>query len=147
MTATNSKSHGRARAGAILIYVLTVLLTGSAIVKFAHVPQPTAQLAELGFDGAKLTLIATLELGSAILFVYPKTRFFGLLMLSAYLGGAVSAHVAHDQLPYRPAIVLALVWLAVWLRRSAAYRTSSLADVTSHSEPGPVPNALSGGRA
>jgi hypothetical protein len=115
---TSIRTTGRVRAGAILIYLLSVLLTGSAAVKFAHVPQPTSELAELGFGGGNLTLIAVLEVSSAVLFALPRTRSFGLLLVSAYLGGAIATHVGHHQLlpSFRPAIVLALIWLAAWLR-------------------------------
>ena len=105
------------RFGAILIYLLSFLLLASALVKFARVPEPASQLAALGFGGLKLFWVAALETTSAALFAYPRTRSFGLLMISAYLGGAIATHVGHDQLTaFRPAVVLALFWLACWLR-------------------------------
>jgi len=115
---TTIRTTGRFRSGTILIYLLSILLVGSGAVKFAHVPQPAAQLAELGFGGGNLTLIASLEVVGAVLFAFPRTRSFGLLFVSAYLGGAVAAHVGHHQFltSFRPAIVLALIWLAAWLR-------------------------------
>jgi hypothetical protein len=70
----------------------------------------------LGFDGNKLVLIAVLEIASTIFFAYTRTRSFGLLMVSAYLGGAIATHVGHNQPPFQPAVVLALFWLAAWLR-------------------------------
>jgi hypothetical protein len=79
-----------------------------------------SKLAVLGFSGSKLLLIAGLELASAILFAFPRTRAFGLLLLSAYLGGAVAAHVAHDQLPFQPAFLLAQIWIGISLRHPDA---------------------------
>jgi hypothetical protein len=73
-------------------------------------------MAGLGFDGGKLVFIAVLEIISALLFAYQRTRTFGLLMVSAYLGGAIAAHVGHDQTGLQPATVLALIWLGTWLR-------------------------------
>ena len=100
------------RARNILTYVLSIVLIGSAIVKLARVPPVVSQMAVLGFDGGRLTFIAVLEIISAGLFLYPRTRQIGLLMVSAYLGGAIAAHVGHGQLPAQPAIVLALCWTA-----------------------------------
>jgi hypothetical protein len=103
------------RAGRVLGYLLSFVLMGSALTKFAQVPKVAAQLAALGFDGYKLFLIAFLEIVSALLFVFLRTRSFGLLMVSAYLGGAIATHVGHNQPPSQPAVVLGLFWLAMLL--------------------------------
>jgi hypothetical protein len=116
MNQQSRETSARSRIGAILLYLLSFLLAASAAVKFARVPAPAAELAGLGFAGIKLFWIAVLEITSAALLVYSRTRSFGILMISAYLGGATATHVGHDQSPYRPAIVLALLWLACWLR-------------------------------
>jgi hypothetical protein len=78
---------------------------GSSFAKFAHVPGIVAQMAELGFDGPRLMIIAVLELASAALLLLPKTRPFGLLLVSAYLGGAIAAHLGHGQPPEPPAVL------------------------------------------
>ena len=70
----------------------------------------------MGFDGHKLMFIAVLEVLSALLFLIPFTRSIGLLMASAYLGGAVATHVGHDQPFIQPAIVVAVLWLGACLR-------------------------------
>jgi hypothetical protein len=106
----------RSRIGATSVYVLSFLLAASALLKFIRFPQPAAQLAELGFGGIKLFWIAALEIASSTLFAYPRTRSFGILMISSYLGGAIATHVGHDQPAFRPAVVLALFWVACWLR-------------------------------
>ena len=116
LSSATPSSKLRLRTGSTLIYFLSFLLTASAAVKFLQIQPMTHQLAALGFDGGKLTLIATLEIVSAFLFAYRLTRPFGLLMVSAYLGGATATHVGHNQLPFQSAIVLALIWLGVWLR-------------------------------
>jgi hypothetical protein len=115
---TNQPLTARLRTGNFLIYFLSVLLVGSAAVKLLQVPAVVSRMAVLGFDGGKLMLIAVLEILSALLFAYPRTRSLGLLMVSAYLGGAIATHVGHDQLPLQPSVVLALFWLAAWLRHS-----------------------------
>ena len=118
-------SGPRFRTGRFLIYLLSLLLTGSAIAKFIPVPRVAEQMALVGFAGGRLTFIAALELASALLFAYPRTRFFGLLMVSAYLGGAIAAHVGHGQIGWQPAAVLGLVWLAVWLSRREVSRSAN----------------------
>ena len=116
ISSSTPRTRLRFRVGNGLTYLLSFLLVGSATAKLAHVPKVATQMAGLGFDGGKLVFIAVLEIISALLFAYPRTRPFGLLMVSAYLGGAIAAHVGHDQTGLQPAIVLALIWLGTWLR-------------------------------
>lgn len=116
MRTFHGSSGIRVRAGTALIYVLSLVLSGSAIAKFVQIPKVVTEMSAMGFDGGKLMLIASLELASAILFLYPRTRSFGLLMVSAYLGGAIATHVGHNELPFQPGFVLTLFWIAALLR-------------------------------
>ena len=85
-------------------------------MKLAHVPKVVTQLAALGYSGDRLTLIAILEIVGVALFLVRSTRALGLLLLSAFLGGAMAAHVQHGEIPFQPAMVLVLLWLGTWLR-------------------------------
>ena len=114
----------RFRVGSGLLYFTSFVLAASSAAKLARVPKVTAEMAAIGFSGGKLTRIAFLELVSAVLLAYPRSRPLGLLIASAYLGGAICAHVAHDQPFFQPAIVLSLIWLAAWLRHPAFLRGS-----------------------
>ena len=118
MSNSNGSSKARSIAGLVLMALPVLALTASSLVKFAHVPAVVYKMNLLGFSGGTLTLVAALEIASALLFAYPKTRSFGLLFLSAFLGGAVCAHVQAGQLGHAggPAVFLALAWLGTWLR-------------------------------
>jgi len=113
---SKATSGARRTAGNILIFLGGIVLLGSAIAKFAHVTLVVKQLAAIGFDGSRLMIIAALELLSATLFLVLRTRSFGLLMASAYMGGAISAHLGHGEPVYQPAFVLILLWLGAYLR-------------------------------
>lgn len=112
----SSISKGRRIAANILIGLGGLMLIGSACAKLAHVPKVANELANFGFDGNKLMMIAILELACALLYLVPFTRSIGVLMVSAYMGGAVATHVQHDHPFIQPAIVLAILWLGAWLR-------------------------------
>jgi len=103
-------------AGIVLIFLGGLVLLGSAAAKFAHVPKVVEELGRLGFEGNKLTIIAVLEVVSAVLFLAPATRSLGLLLVSAYLGGAIATHVQHDDSALGPAVILSLIWAGAWLR-------------------------------
>lgn len=112
----SSSSRARRITGNIFVYAGTFVLVASALAKFAHVPKVVSELGAFGFDGGRLTLIAVLELLSAILFAVPRTRAAGVLLVSAYMGGAVATHIQHGQSPVQPAIILAILWMGAWLR-------------------------------
>src|SRR6267154_5775907 len=76
-------SSARLRAGNFLIYLFSFLLVGSSVAKLIPVPKIASEMALVGFAGGRLTFIAVLEILSAFLFAYPRTRSFGLLMVSA----------------------------------------------------------------
>ena len=75
-------------------------------------------MSSLNMTGWKLTLIGSLELLTAMLFLFRPLRSFGLLVMSSYLGGAICAHLSSDQyfaiLP--GTLILSLCWLGVALR-------------------------------
>lgn len=111
-----SRSAGRRLSGNVLISLTGIALIGSALSKLAHVPKVVQQLGVMGFDGSRLTLIAVLEVFTAVLFLIPSTRAAGLLLVSAFLGGAIATHLQHGHPIGQPAVFLALLWLGVWLR-------------------------------
>lgn len=108
----------RQLAGSVLIFLPGLALAMSSIVKFAGVPKVVHQMALAGFTDGRLLLVAILEILSAVLFLYPKTRSFGLLLLSSFLGGAICAHVQMGEFPKAvgPSILLTLAWTGTWLR-------------------------------
>lgn len=117
---TDSPSPNRTRfiVGNILIYLGAFGLFAGGIAKFAHVPKVVEQLTSMGLGGSKLALVASLEVLSAVLLAFRPVRSVGILFLSAYLGGAVCAHVQQGAIVAfnPPAIVLSICWLGVFLR-------------------------------
>ena len=109
-------SRRRETTGSVLIFLSGLMLIGSAGAKFAGVPRVVTELGAFGFEGNKLTFIAALEVVSAVLFLVPRTRSFGLLLVSSFMGGAIATHLQHSQPFLQPAIVLSIPWLGVWLR-------------------------------
>jgi hypothetical protein len=133
-------TKSRYRLGNVLVYFSGILLIGSSIAKFAHVPKVASQLAAIGFSGERLTIIAVLEIVSAVL---RPLRPAGLLMASAYMGGAIAAHMGHGEPVVQPAFVLAVLWLGAWLRHPGIlWSLPEAAAQTRQSEPSHAPNTL-----
>jgi hypothetical protein len=113
-----TRRSSRRLAGTLLVILPGIALTFSSVLKFAGIPAVTAQMAEIGFAGGKLLFIAALEIVSAALFLWPRTRSIGLLLVASYLGGAICAHVQSGEFAkaVSPAALLGLAFLGVWLR-------------------------------
>ena len=129
MERDGTQTRARRIAGSALILLPGLAVTMSAILKFAGVPSVVHTMAADGFSGSKLTLVAALEVVSASLFLFPRTRSFGVLVLSSFLGGAICTHVQTGEYPKAigPVILLTLAWVGTWLRHPQALWSPDLA--------------------
>ncbi|MDQ3687682.1 MAG: DoxX family protein [Acidobacteriota bacterium] len=111
----NSQSKGRRIAAWILTGLLTLVFVGSAIGKLVRAAPVVEGMEKYGLKDHML-LIGVGELLSALLFFIPLTNSLGLLLLSAYLGGAIVTHMQNGEPYLVPSILLILVWVAGYLR-------------------------------
>jgi hypothetical protein len=99
----------------IIAWVISGLLTAlylfSASGKFLH-PE---QMAQMHLAGWRI-IIAIGEIGSAFLFLFPKTNKLGTFLLSSYMGGAIIIHMTGGMSILVPSAVLVLVWITGILR-------------------------------
>ncbi len=110
-----TQSKGRRVAAWILTGLISLMLIGSAAGKLAGA-QSMAEMFEKWGLGGQLRLIGAGELISALLFLIPLTNSLGVLLLSAYLGGAIVTHMQNGEPYIVPAVLLLLVWVAGYLR-------------------------------
>ncbi len=112
-------SKYRHTAGRILMVLVAVimLLAGSGKL-FGFAPEMVVEQLE-GFGlGNDLFLIGLAEVVSAILLLIPATSSLGILMTTAFWGGAIVAHMAGDDYAGTavPVVLLALTWAGALLR-------------------------------
>ena len=110
-----AQSKGRRIAAWVLIGLISAVFILSAVAKLAAAQAVVDTAQKWGLSN-HLVLIGVIELISAVLFVIPRTHSLGLLLLTAYLGGAIVTHMAHDEPYISTAVFLAAVWLAGFLR-------------------------------
>jgi hypothetical protein len=113
-------SKGRLWTGRILSGVLASLLALDALAKFAR-PEPVVKgTVELGFPESSILPLGAVLLASVLLYVLPRTKIVGAILLTAYLGGAVATHVRVGNPLYShvlfPVYVGALLWVGLTLR-------------------------------
>ncbi len=107
------------RTQKILGWILTVLLSAlflpSAAFKLSRAPQVLEAMQKWGL-GDQVVLIGVGEAVSALLFLIPRTHSLGLLLLTAYMGGAIVTHMQHGESYVSQSIMLVVIWVAGFLR-------------------------------
>lgn len=115
---TTKISKTRKIAAWVIAGSLTALYLYSASGKLFLHPEQMEQMKL----GDWRILIALGEIGSALLFLFPKTNRFGTLLLSSYMGGAIIIHMTSGISIMMPSVVLVLVWLVFYFRQPEFFK-------------------------
>lgn len=101
--------------GWVLTVLVTVVFTGSGLAKLAG-GEAAAEIA-LGVGGAtNVMILGILELLIVAVFLVPKTAFVGLLLMIAYMGGAIAVHFVNHQPLATVIIIQILIWATGFFR-------------------------------
>jgi hypothetical protein len=98
-----------------------LILTGSQKVLGSAPPEA---LVSYGL-GDQARLIGVGALLSALLLLIPRTSSLGILLASAFWGGAICIHLAHGEPYLFQAVVLVLSWAGAYLRDPATFSSFS----------------------
>ena len=121
-TAASSKS--RLLTGRILSTLTILFLIMDIVFKFIRPipPQMMQSITQLGFQPSLLTAIGILLTICTVLYVIPATSVLGAVLLTGYLGGAVSVQVRVGNPLFGyvlfPVYVAVLMWAGLCLRES-----------------------------
>lgn len=105
---------GRVASGLVVVGLLM-----SAFMKVSHAPQMVENFEKhLGYPVSTLTPIGVVEVVSTVLYAIPQTSVLGAVLLTGYLGGAVTTHVRIGEPFVAPLVLGVLVWVGLFLRDS-----------------------------
>ena len=106
-------------AGRIMSWLPALFLLVDAVMKFVK-PEPVVKATvELGYPESSILPLGIVLLGCTMLYLIPRSAVLGAILLTGYLGGAVSAHVRAGDGPFAiifPVIFGALLWGGLYLR-------------------------------
>jgi hypothetical protein len=100
----------------ILTALVSFVFLGSAANKFFGGEEALQMAQHLGLDATTFRVIGVIEVLSVILFIIPRTGILGTLLLAAYMGGAISAHLTHNDPVIAPSVIAAFVWIVAVVR-------------------------------
>jgi hypothetical protein len=114
-------SNARRITGWIILGLVVATMAAASYFKLVGPPPKSMQesLQKWGLY-EQIKLIGVLELGSAILLLIPRTSSLGILLASAFWGGAICIHLAFREIEgLIRATLLALTWIGAYLRDPA----------------------------
>jgi hypothetical protein len=105
-------------AGRILSVLPVLILLTSARWKLTSNPWYVAEWGRIGYAAGALRGVALLQLACVVLYLIPPTAVLGAVLLTGYLGGAISAYVRlGEPIPALvPLSTALLAWAGLYLR-------------------------------
>jgi DoxX-like family len=109
----------RTFTGRLLSLLVVAQLLSSAYFRATQHRYAVAEIVTgYGFPESAIPLIVIAECVLVLLYVIPRTSIFAAMLLTAYLGGAVAAHlrVGDTVRASIPVVVALLAWAGLYLR-------------------------------
>lgn len=120
----------RAKTKKITGWVLTILvivfLLFDSIGKIVGIDESVKATIELGYPESTIGIIGLILLGITILYAVPRTSFIGLILMTAYFGGAVATHVREESPLFShtlfPVYFALMAWAGLALRNKRLFQ-------------------------
>jgi uncharacterized membrane protein YphA (DoxX/SURF4 family) len=103
-------------AGYILSALPVLLLLFSGVMKLAKPPDLVEGFNHLGIPDRLALGIGILEIACTILYIIPRTAILGAILVTAYMGGAVTTHLRIGEPFFMQIILGMLAWAGLYLR-------------------------------
>jgi hypothetical protein len=100
----------------ILTGIIVLMMGASATDKMLGSEHALEMTRSFGITPGIYRLLGIIEMLSVILFAIPRTGILGMLLLAAYLGGAIATHLQHQQSILFPVGIQVFVWITATIR-------------------------------
>lgn len=101
--------------GRILTWLPAAALCFSTGTKLTQAAEVIKAFETLGYPLTLVVPIGLLELCCVLIYIIPRTRVLGLILLTAYLGGACATHVRISDDWAGPVIIGVMIWVGFLL--------------------------------
>jgi len=115
--------RGLVIAGWILSAIPALMLLSGTYFALSGSPMVAEGMAHNGYPLSLVKTIGLIEFACAILYLIPATAFYGAILISAYMGGAVATHLRIGESQWFVAVIFAVVAWAGLAMRDSRFRT------------------------
>jgi hypothetical protein len=116
--ASKNKVGAMGWSGRVMTVLAVLPFVMSAVMKFMGGPQVLQGFSHFGWPENMLITLGVLEAGSVVLYLIPQTAVLGAIVLTGYLGGALSTHLRIGESVYIHVVLGFLIWGGLYLRDS-----------------------------
>ncbi|HEX4851723.1 MAG TPA: DoxX family protein [Puia sp.] len=117
----NSKTKKIVNAVATVVPAALVIMSG--IFKLTGSRQVVEKLQSVGV-GPYIPILGVMEIGFALLFIFPGTMRIGFIFLSCYFAGAIATDLSHGMTILNAAFPMVLVWIGTFIRDRKSFFSS-----------------------
>lgn len=117
----NELSKARVRTGYVLTALATLFMVFDGVIHILKPAMVTQAFVELGYPMSVSVELGVLVLCCVALYAFPRTSVLGAILLTGYLGGAVSTHVRVGNPMFEqlfPVIFGIIIWAGIYLREA-----------------------------
>lgn len=100
--------------------LVTLIIVSGAFMKLTAQPEMVKAFSKTGLL-PYMKLLGIAELLFIALFLWSRSLRLGFFLLTGYFGGAMAIELSQNAFFIMPAVILALVWLAAWLRDKSLF--------------------------
>ncbi|HEV2522681.1 MAG TPA: DoxX family protein [Candidatus Acidoferrales bacterium] len=101
-------------AGRIMIAIVALFMIFDAVIHLMKIPPVVQAFAELSFPLSFAVTLGIIELFCVVLYVIPRTAILGAILLTAYLGGAISIQLRAGNPLFSQALFPVYVGVLAW---------------------------------
>ena len=111
------------RAGIALSALPVLFLSFDSVIKLLKIAPVVQSFAQLGYPDSLARGLGLLELACIVIYLIPRTAVLGAVLLTGFLGGAISTHLRIGDPLFShtlfPVYVALMVWGGIYLRDEA----------------------------
>ena len=112
-------SKKRLWAGRVVSALPVLMLLFSGVMKLMKPPAVLQGFAHYGYPESLISVLGILEIVCTLVYLIPRASVLGAILMTGYLGGAVSTHVRAGSPLFEtifPVILGVLVWAGIFVR-------------------------------